>query len=287
MKKLTVSTMALFWKLVTIEKKHRLRDCTEEIIWFSRFWASQLDFVSRPDMTPFNFYSEWKAALCNLAVGVPWTGKTVTTHLSRVPLEQLKMLDQKMLMFAEDLCGKEFAEEVRREHAGWGIEINPHRYLVPLYLSGWQNGPGVMPHFNLGNYLEDQSCPPERCGHLPGKVLPGLKTPTSFLPDNSNSEATAEWQKPNHSGDCHPFPPAVPVMEDESRPGDHAGFTKDGVRQPELEDSSGCHLFPPEPPVMEQEAKHETPPHRFEHQFRRNEDLDNPDCSSPEFSFFD
>ncbi|TSC83334.1 MAG: hypothetical protein G01um101419_17 [Parcubacteria group bacterium Gr01-1014_19] len=247
-KTLIVSTHWIFWQLVEIEK--HLRDCSEDIIVFSKFLASQLDFIGRPDMNPFNFYSEWKAALCNLALGVdPWTGKAIANPLSKAPLEQLRMLDQKMLMFAEDLCGKEFAEEVRKEHADWGTKIKPiATYTFPEMLMATTKSetPGEKPVIREGKF-----------------------GPKTIIPLNTEdlSEATAEMQSPNHSDGCHPFQPEKPVMEqeganglfptpkialeDESRQGDHAGFTKDGVRQQEqasdLEEAKDDDEIPDEP----------------------------------------
>ncbi|MEK7640746.1 MAG: hypothetical protein AAB389_01995 [Patescibacteria group bacterium] len=237
---LVMSTMFLFWKLTEIDK--HLRDCTQNIIWFAQAHARRLDFVEHPTMTPQDFVREWNAlvaedqrALDNYYYDLG-DGIHDQEMVKRCIADLRPIVDigKKMMpWFAEDLCGKEFAEQVQRQR-----EIK----FDPFYLTGWTNDAGVIPSFNLENYLEDQFGPsPNRCGHLPGKIIPGLKTPASFLPDNPDSEATAEWQSPNHSSGCHPFLSNAPPLgnpTEEAGPGDYAGFTKNG--EPQWESPNHC-----------------------------------------------
>lgn len=77
-----------------------------------------------------------------------------------------------------------------------------------------------------------------------------------------------ETEKPNIvPSSSHPADdPKLADHESESRSGDHAGFTKDGVRQPETEDRAQCHTFPPGKPVMVEESERNPMiHHRFAH----------------------
>ena len=117
--KLIMSAMFLFWKLTEIQK--HLRDFTQEIVYFSNFLADRLDFVSNPAMTPQDFVREWKGAID--ARRFELTAEFGGIDECRDPKEMreniraqvaLDHISKLMLMFAEDLCGKEFAEEVHR-----------------------------------------------------------------------------------------------------------------------------------------------------------------------------
>lgn len=136
--KLTVSTFALFWKLTGIEK--HLRDCTEDIIAFSRFLAGRLDFINKPEMHPWDFAVEWWDAISardfELFADFGGIDECRDPEGMRRNIKERVMLDRinKMMpIFSEDLCGKEFAEvaEMCREDGVGRIESSPY-WQAPL-----------------------------------------------------------------------------------------------------------------------------------------------------------
>ncbi len=191
--KLMVPALTLIWKLEGIGEY--LRDCTQDIVDFSKIFSSYLVADGKSEVEPWDFARNWTLAVCEFA--------------GRASSDRADAMDRKRIMFAEDLCGKEFAAAV--------IQLQEN----PFYLSGWTNGAGTPP--------------PSSIGRLARTVVAGL------------SDA-----------------PKLGNPTEEAKPGDHAGFTKEGARQPELENCSGCHPFPPADPVLVEEGKRTI--HRFAHQ---------------------
>ncbi|MDO8466710.1 MAG: hypothetical protein Q7S83_01060 [bacterium] len=93
----TVFTSELLWRLADIGK--HLRDCTEDIVKFSNIFGDQLVAAGESEIQPKNFVLNWIIARRNFA--------------GRTSPERAGDIEQKMPMFAEDLCGKEFAAEVQ------------------------------------------------------------------------------------------------------------------------------------------------------------------------------
>lgn len=111
--KFVMSTIFLFWKLTEIEK--HLRDCSQDIVDFAKFLASRLDFVAKPEMKPWDFAKEWKATIEDIAAIKnsinPQIGPAHAIKHSplRYWVSRFSYLGM-MPIFAEDLCGKDFAE---------------------------------------------------------------------------------------------------------------------------------------------------------------------------------
>lgn len=200
MKKLLISTMALFFKLVDVQK--HLRDCTEDIQLFARYLASRLDLGdNRADMDASDFLHEWKTALCSLAAGQDLkTDKKVDHVLASAGVERIEALDQKMLWFAEDLCGKEFAAEVMNQSANWTVIDR------------------------------------KRAGEIrSGITAECLQKEAREIADELGLEHEVS---PRTSPDCHPFAPEKPIVEQEAEqplPRD-PGFHRLGERLPDIDD---------------------------------------------------
>ncbi|MDP1718837.1 MAG: hypothetical protein Q8L24_00195 [bacterium] len=161
-KKLTVSTMALFWKLTEIGK--HLRDCTEEIIVFSKFLASRLDFIKKPDMRPWDFAREWKNAISMFGWHWDASPKTIDPEKTKDRVinitDRKEALDRMMPIFAEDLCGKEFAEvaEMCREDGVGKTELPSYQYHHKENLTVTEevkNNVNRFQHLLPGNDLSD------------------------------------------------------------------------------------------------------------------------------------
>lgn len=112
--KFVVPTMWLIQQLNDIGKYFHGR-ATKYVISFSEFLADKLDWVEEATMKPWDFTREWNKAMAQI-VGMRYgfdPQQNLTAHLLKhMPQERLQELEEMMPVFAEDLCGKVFAEVV-------------------------------------------------------------------------------------------------------------------------------------------------------------------------------
>ncbi len=180
----TVFTSELLWKLADIGK--HLRDCTEDIVTFSKFFADQLVASGKDQLRPWDFVREWKKLIDSIhfEISNPLSPHEILEpiKLARWKPEQLHNFDQKMMpIFAEDLCGKEFAE------------------VAVLYCG------------DLHRTREQQA----KARSTKFGVIRGAPVPHEMnlaLPPGKETKAT--WEAFDR---CHPFPPGDPVMVDEAK----------------------------------------------------------------------
>lgn len=111
--KFTILTKVLIEKLLAIE--NHLRDCSEDIQAFSKFLANRLDPKKKETMRPWDFAKEWKSAIEDIgAIRNSMNPQIGPAHAIKHSLLQYWVSRFSHLgmmpIFAEDLCGKDFAE---------------------------------------------------------------------------------------------------------------------------------------------------------------------------------
>ncbi|MEK7653845.1 MAG: hypothetical protein AAB345_01000 [Patescibacteria group bacterium] len=253
--KLTIATKVLREKLMEIEK--HLRDCSEDIIVFSKFLASRLDPEKRPETMPEDFVLDWYSSIdaINREVAIYEIylehDRPSAQRLIASCIRVQETADRLMPMFAEDLCGKEFSKVAVLRNKG----TDQSRRLELLAFQKMVVAASNYPDLSIFPSASSKGVALELAHLRELREETGMVLPTPFTPDKPFSSA-----------------PSIGNPIEEGKPADWAGFTKEGVRQPELEDCAGCHEydmslaeqisifeshcppFPPEPPLMEQEA---------------------------------
>lgn len=228
-KKLTVSTMALAFKLLDIQ--HHLRDCTEDIIAFSKFLASRLDFIKKPEMKPWDFVHAWITAIIEATFlkGTFGPQKEPSHSLKHMPLERLHAIAQMMPLFAEDLCGKEFAEVAEMcQKDGIGVTVINAKVLYNAKMGVAQDYLPLLPRHPQYCHLLPTERPtvivktePFPYQIKPSPFRPPLSATDSvkaFLTDRDRMICKMLWADttPSPAAQCHPFPPERPVIEEEA-----------------------------------------------------------------------
>lgn len=114
--KFMIATLTLVSKLMDIPK--HLRDCNADIVEFAKLFAEQLAGSGPPKkavLLPWDFVNEWNEVIEEVRskLGITPLDFDLFTPgpLSHWDREKLVNFNTKMMpWFAEDLCGKEFAE---------------------------------------------------------------------------------------------------------------------------------------------------------------------------------
>lgn len=110
MSKFVIATLTLANKLVDIQK--HLRDCDAGIVEFAKLFAEHLVGKGPPQkavLLPWDFVNEWNNACEDQKCAHVDNLSGICTAAILVPISFLRQADKMMPIFAEDLCGKEFA----------------------------------------------------------------------------------------------------------------------------------------------------------------------------------
>ncbi len=217
-KKLTVSTMALAFKLLDIQ--HHLRDCTEDIMSFANAMARRVDFIGRPDTTPQDFVLEWNGVIealdREIAVDYLYLGDdNPVAHRSVAKKMAVRSIGERLIqMFAEDLCGKEFAREVEKAGESDLSSISESERQYPSFKFSKLSG---LPEFPRKSQDEVTVELVRKFAKEVDFVMIGQKSPgvmaevEAIIRDAQEEGASVQLHV------CHPFPPGDPVMVEEAK----------------------------------------------------------------------